>query len=72
MANTVLDISQDPNHDNILWMNTRRGLLRFDKETKQLERFLYYPENEKMLISANSMTSHYAHPNGYVYARCSK
>ncbi len=67
MANTVLDISQDPVHDNTLWMNTRRGLLRFDKETEQLTRFLFYTENPKMLTPANSMTSHFAHPNGFVY-----
>ncbi len=67
MANTILGISQDPNYKNILWMNARRGLLRFDKKTKQLERFLFYPENDKMLTVANSMTCHFAHPNGYVY-----
>jgi signal transduction histidine kinase/ligand-binding sensor domain-containing protein len=67
MANKILGISQDPNHENILWMNTRRGLMKFDKSARRLERFIYYPENEKMLIEANSILCHFAHPDGYIY-----
>ncbi len=67
MANVTLGISQDPNYEDILWMNARRGLLRFCKKTKRLERFLFYPKNEKMMAVANSMTCHFAHPNGFVY-----
>lgn len=66
-ANRLRGISQDPNYEHILWINTRRGLMRFDKKTKQLQRYFYYPENEKMLIEANTMTCHYAHSNGYIY-----
>lgn len=67
MANTILGISQDPTHESILWMNTRRGLLRFDKKTKLIERFIYYTENKSMMAVANSITCHHAHINGYVY-----
>lgn len=67
MANTLKCISQDPNHENLLWVCTRRGIMKFDKASKRLERFIYYPENKEMLVVANAMTCHYAHPNGYIY-----
>ena len=67
MANSIRGISQDPNHEHLLWMNCRRGLMKFDKKTKRPERFIFYPDNPKMLTDANSMPCHYAHPNGFVY-----
>lgn len=67
LANSIRGISQDPNYENILWMNCRRGLMKFDKKIKRLERYVYYPKNPKMLSDANSMPCHYAHPNGFVY-----
>ncbi len=67
MANTVRAISQDANDDNILWLGSRRGLLKFDKAAKRLERFIFYTENEGMLIDANSISRVVAHPNGCIY-----
>ncbi|MEK7253298.1 MAG: two-component regulator propeller domain-containing protein, partial [Bacteroidota bacterium] len=67
LANSILTITQDLKNDNILWLTTRRGLLKFDKVSKQLERHVYFQKNIKMQEDANAMMCLHAHPNGLLY-----
>lgn len=67
LANHVMAITQDANDDRVLWLAANRGLLRFDKRTGRLRRFLFYPAREQMRHPANSGLSIYAHPNGAVF-----
>ena len=67
LANNVKAIAQDANDDAVIWLATDRGLLRFDKETERLQRYLFHTDDERMLHPANSCISIYPHPNGAVY-----
>ncbi|MBK8279590.1 MAG: hypothetical protein IPK94_05465 [Saprospiraceae bacterium] len=54
MANSIMSIAQDANSEQILWIATIRGLLRFDKSTKELQRNINYIKQAGMLLDANS------------------
>lgn len=67
MANSIMSIAQDANSEQILWIATIRGLLRFDKSTKELQRNINYIKQAGMLLDANSFLNVFSHPNGFVY-----
>lgn len=66
-ANEVRTITQDANDEEVLWIAARRGLMKFDKRTKRLERFFFHTENKEMLIDANVHLCIYPHQNGFIY-----
>jgi signal transduction histidine kinase/DNA-binding response OmpR family regulator len=67
LANSALAVRQDANRDEILWVTTRRGLLKFNKAERKLERYIYYPTDKAMFDLANAMPILYPHPNGKIY-----
>ena len=67
MANSVTFIRQDIRDDDILWLATRKGLIKFQKSSKKLERFFYTPERANMFGLSNAMMYLYCHPDGNIY-----
>ncbi|MCB0804259.1 MAG: hypothetical protein KDC05_00585, partial [Bacteroidales bacterium] len=63
--NRVFDIRQDPEDDNVLWLATLAGLLRFTKSTEKLQWF-YYPA-EDYLRELNLFTMLVPGEEGMIY-----
>lgn len=67
LSNSVTFIRQDIRNDDILWLTTRKGLMKFQKSSKKLERFFYIPEQANMFGLSNAMMYLYCHPDGKIY-----
>lgn len=62
--NYIIQIKQDLIHDEILWITTGSGLLRFDKEKESFIRYYHTFDNERFDIGFNSSAALYPLPDG--------
>ncbi|MCC6459621.1 MAG: helix-turn-helix domain-containing protein [Saprospiraceae bacterium] len=67
LANTILSVEQDSQHDSILWAGTRAGLIRVNKVTKSIQYFYFEHPNTAQAADANAMQRLLSHQNGRLY-----
>ncbi len=65
--NAIIDISQDPANDSILWLATLAGLVRFNRHSQEHTHLTAIMQDKDLQYSFNSMRKVYAHPDGKVY-----
>ncbi len=60
--NKIFDIGEDPAHDDVLWLATLAGLLRFDKASENLQ--WYYYDDPQYMRELNQFNMLVPCPNG--------
>jgi signal transduction histidine kinase/DNA-binding response OmpR family regulator/ligand-binding sensor domain-containing protein len=64
-VNRIFDICQDPSNDSVLWMATLAGLLKFDKNSQNIQWF--YFEDNNYLREINQFTMIVPDEEGLLY-----
>ncbi|MEO1262819.1 MAG: histidine kinase [Bacteroidota bacterium] len=63
----ITDIVADIFDEQILWLGTNNGLIKFNKNTGQYELFVYSLENQKRQSQVNEIRCVFPQPNGKIY-----
>lgn len=66
-VNTIKCITQDIQNDSILWLGTRGGLIRFNKQTGRMLHYYFVHPNRIIMRNTNPVTHILAHEDGKIY-----
>ncbi len=59
--------AQDALRDSIIWIGTRGGLVKFNKQTQKARHYFFHQTENRVINRANPIHAIYAHHDGMVY-----
>ena len=65
--NSAVDMQDDLFNDSIMWVGTRRGMIKFNRYSGEYQNFRFEHEDKQLRSQYNNMRFITPHPNGKIY-----